>query len=79
MVSDLRLAFSRDPGVKKTYVQDLIKQDGDTLKRLIIQQQGYIMMCGPDWPVPTIHKSLGEMGIDVNEMMREGRYLEEVY
>jgi sulfite reductase alpha subunit-like flavoprotein len=79
VVSDLRLAFSRDPGVKKTYVQDLIKQDGDTLKRLIIQQQGYIMMCGPDWPVPTIHKSLGEMGIDVNEMMREGRYLEEVY
>jgi hypothetical protein len=36
-------------------------------------------MCGPDWPVPTIHKSLSEMGIDVNEMMREGRYLEEVY
>jgi len=73
------LAFSRDPGQKKTYVQDLIKQDGDMLKRLVLQKQGYIMMCGPDWPVPTIHKSLSEMGIDVNEMMREGRYLEEVY
>ena len=79
VVADLRLAFSRDPGQKKTYVQDLIKQDGDVLKRLVLQKQGYIMMCGPDWPVPTIHKSLSEMGIDVNEMMREGRYLEEVY
>ena len=79
VVGDLRLAFSRDPGVKKTYVQDLIKQDGDMLKRLVLQEKGYIMMCGPDWPVPTIHKSLNEMGIDVNEMMKEGRYLEEVY
>lgn len=38
-----------------------------------------IMMCGPDWPVPTIHKCLNEMGISIDEMMREGRYLEEVY
>ena len=29
IVSELRLAFSRDPGVKKTYVQDLIQKDGD--------------------------------------------------
>ena len=79
IVSDLRLAFSRDPHVKKTYVQDLIKQDGDILQRLIRDNKGYLMMCGPDWPVPTIHKSLGDMGIDIDEMMREGRYLEEVY
>jgi sulfite reductase alpha subunit-like flavoprotein len=38
-----------------------------------------IMMCGPDWPVPTVHKCLNEMGISIAEMMREGRYLEEVY
>eukprot|EP01047_Picozoa_sp_COSAG01_P005903 COSAG01_NODE_207_length_22017_cov_118.361164_26_plen_111_part_00 len=79
IISELRLAFSRDPGQKKTYVQDLIKQDGDLLQRLVLQQQGYIMMCGPDWPVPTIHSCLSEMGIDVNDMMKEGRYLEEVY
>jgi hypothetical protein len=38
-----------------------------------------IMMCRPDWPVPTVHKCLNEMGISIAEMMREGRYLEEVY
>ena len=33
---------------KKTYVQDLIKQDGEILKRLVVQKGGYIMMCG-EW------------------------------
>jgi sulfite reductase alpha subunit-like flavoprotein len=56
-----------------------VLQDGPNLQRLILQQKGYIMMCGPDWPVPALHRCLDEMGIDVNEMMKEGRYLEEVY
>ena len=56
-----------------------VLQDGPNLQRLILQQKGYIMMCGPDWPVPTIHKTLKKMGVSVDDMIKEGRYLEEVY
>jgi hypothetical protein len=37
---------------------DLTKQDGHVFEELIVRQKGYIMMCGPDWRVSTIHKSL---------------------
>ena len=78
IVKHLRLAFSRD-GPKKVYVQHLIAQDRELLRDLILKQKGYVMMCGPDWPVPTIKKTLKTMDIDLDELVRAGRYLEEVY
>ncbi|XP_013101350.2 nitric oxide synthase [Stomoxys calcitrans] len=40
------LALSREPNIKKTYVQDLIEQEFDSLYNLIVEQRGHIYVCG---------------------------------
>ncbi|KAI8337284.1 hypothetical protein BC941DRAFT_397347 [Chlamydoabsidia padenii] len=45
-VKSVRLAVSRQDINNKVYVQDLIKQDGDTLYDLIMNQDAAIYVCG---------------------------------
>ncbi|XP_030383405.1 nitric oxide synthase [Scaptodrosophila lebanonensis] len=40
------LALSRDPSIPKTYVQDLIEQEFDSLYDLIVQERGHVYVCG---------------------------------
>ncbi|XP_073826700.1 nitric oxide synthase isoform X1 [Musca autumnalis] len=40
------LALSREPDMKKTYVQDLIELEFDSLYNLIVEQRGHIYVCG---------------------------------
>ncbi|KAH8244204.1 hypothetical protein KR026_002328 [Drosophila bipectinata] len=40
------LALSREQAIPKTYVQDLIEQEFDSLYQLIVQEKGHIYVCG---------------------------------
>uniref|UniRef100_Q27571-2 Isoform 2 of Nitric oxide synthase n=1 Tax=Drosophila melanogaster TaxID=7227 RepID=Q27571-2 len=40
------LALSREQAIPKTYVQDLIEQEFDSLYQLIVQERGHIYVCG---------------------------------
>jgi benzoyl-CoA 2,3-dioxygenase component A len=43
---DISLAFSRVPGQEKRYVQDLIRERGAAVARLLSDEQTYIYVCG---------------------------------
>ena len=43
---DINLAFSREPGRPRTYVQDLIRERGDDVHRLLLDDNCYIYLCG---------------------------------
>ncbi len=43
---DVNLAFSRQPGQPKQYVQDLIRARGDALARLLQDENSYFYICG---------------------------------
>jgi benzoyl-CoA 2,3-dioxygenase component A len=43
---DVNLAFSRFPGQPKRYVQDLIRERGDAVSRLLLDENAYIYICG---------------------------------
>jgi len=43
---DINLAFSREPGQPKTYVQDLIRARGRDVERLLRDDNCYIYLCG---------------------------------
>lgn len=40
------VAFSREPGQKKTYVQELIRREGDLIKKSLVEKKGYCYICG---------------------------------
>uniref|UniRef100_A0A034WS92 Nitric oxide synthase n=1 Tax=Bactrocera dorsalis TaxID=27457 RepID=A0A034WS92_BACDO len=40
------LALSRESNIPKTYVQDLIEKEFDSLYKLIVEEQGHIYVCG---------------------------------
>ncbi|KAL9928212.1 nitric oxide synthase isoform 1-T6 [Glossina fuscipes fuscipes] len=40
------LALSREPNTPKTYVQDLIEQEFDSLYDLIVEERGHVYVCG---------------------------------
>lgn len=46
LLTDLRLAFSRDQA-KKIYIQHKISEDGDKLFDLLTRQKGHFYLCGP--------------------------------
>ena len=88
LVTRLGLAFSRDQK-EKIYIQHRIKEDGELLKRLFLEEEGYFYLCGPTWPVPDVRDAVA-MGIDpenakkgntevVERLKDEGRYILEVY
>jgi benzoyl-CoA 2,3-dioxygenase component A len=43
---DINLAFSRVPGEPKRYVQDLVRERGDEVARLLSDEHCYIYVCG---------------------------------
>jgi NADPH-ferrihemoprotein reductase len=42
----IRTAFSRQPGVPKTYVQQLISEDREKIADSILTKKGYVYICG---------------------------------
>ncbi|VDH91962.1 sulfite reductase (NADPH) flavoprotein alpha-component, partial [Mytilus galloprovincialis] len=52
-------AFSREPGIKKTYVQDLIKRNGRDIYKMIVKENGHFYICGSI-----------QMASDVKKMLR---------
>ncbi|MGH8750659.1 MAG: benzoyl-CoA oxygenase, partial [Burkholderiales bacterium] len=43
---DINFAFSRVPGQPKKYVQELIRERGDKVTRLLLDEHCYIYICG---------------------------------
>src|SRR5262249_10564485 len=43
---DINLAFSREPDKPKTYVQDLLRQRGSDVARLLEDENCYVYICG---------------------------------
>merc|ERR1719357_1831623 len=41
-----RVALSREEGVKRQYVQDLVKEDGELVYKLWVEEEGTIFVCG---------------------------------
>lgn len=89
LLTDLRLAFSRDQA-KKIYIQHKIAEDGDRLFELLTKHKGHFYLCGPTWPVPDIKAALisafvkgGYTAEEAEEylekMKEEERYVLEVY
>lgn len=46
IISELHLAFSREAKTPKTYVQDLLAQHKDTVRQILVEQQGQFFICG---------------------------------
>lgn len=91
VITDLRLAFSRDQK-HKVYIQHLILEDKEQLAGYFRNDQGYFYMCGPTWPVPDVKNAICEglvasvQGFTMEEadeyleeLKEEGRYVLEVY
>lgn len=87
----LHVAFSREPGTPKTYVQDLVLHAGDQLWALL-QSGGKVYICGDARRMaPDVRKGfcevaqrLGSMtAIEAEnwmaQMIADGKYLEDVW
>lgn len=89
-----RVAYSRDgpEGAKRTYVQDLILKDKDSVWDLLGDQRGTLIISGSSNKMPAavrgaisnIAEDCGKMPKEdalkfVNEMEREGRLVEECW
>ena len=46
VVSELNVAFSREPGAEKIYVQDLLAKHTELIKDLMLNKQGHFFVCG---------------------------------
>lgn len=91
VITDLRLAFSRDQK-HKVYIQHLILEDKTKLAEYFRQDGGYFYMCGPTWPVPDVKQAICEGLVSsiedftmedaddyLEELKEHGRYVLEVY
>ncbi|KDR73969.1 hypothetical protein GALMADRAFT_250695 [Galerina marginata CBS 339.88] len=89
-----RAAFSRDgpEGEKRTYVQDLIRQDAEQIWRLVGEHKGWLLISGSSNKMPAAVKdavafaaekhggySAEEARKYVDLMVREGRLIEECW
>ena len=54
----LRLAFSRDAGGPKVYIQHLMEQDGRLLADALHRDGGSFYLCGPTWPEPDVEAAI---------------------
>jgi NADPH-ferrihemoprotein reductase len=54
------LAFSREEGKPKVYVQDLMRQEAQTVSTILTEKRGYIYLCGST-----------RMGQDVQALLKE--------
>jgi cytochrome P450/NADPH-cytochrome P450 reductase len=87
----LHVAFSREPGLAKVYVQEHIRAQGETLRRLLAGG-AYVYICGdaramaPDVQSAFIEVMQAAGGMDVAQataafeaLRSEGRYLQDVW
>ncbi|KAI5980915.1 riboflavin synthase domain-like protein [Pisolithus albus] len=89
-----RVAFSRDgpEGMKRTYVQDLILKDKDSIWNLLNDQRGTLIISGSSNKMPAaVRRAISNIAEDcgkmlkedalkfVNDMEREGRLIEECW
>ncbi|KAI6029927.1 riboflavin synthase domain-like protein [Pisolithus microcarpus] len=89
-----RVAFSRDgpEGTKRTYVQDLILKDKDSVWDLLNDQRGTLIISGSSNKMPAaVRRAISNIAEDcgkmlkedalkfVNEMERQGRLIEECW
>ncbi len=84
------IAFPRDQK-KKIYIQHKMAEDGETLARMLREENGVFYLCGPTWPVPDVYEILvGALvkhgGMKTTEaadylegLKEEERYVLEVY
>ena len=79
-LTGLRTAFSRSG--QRHYVQDALRQDGDTLRRLI-GLGAKIMVCGGRDMAQGVREALSDIlapnGVTAASLKSEGRYAEDVY
>lgn len=89
-----RVAFSRDgqEGEKRTYVQDLIRQDSEQIWKLVDEQKSWVLISGSSNKMPTAVKEAIAFAVEthggfsveeakryVHSMMTEGRLIEECW
>ncbi|XP_055678223.1 NADPH-dependent diflavin oxidoreductase 1 [Lutzomyia longipalpis] len=80
-VLKLITAFSRDQE-EKIYVQHRIKENGDLLRTLLIEQDGYFLVAGSSKNMPQSVKEALNVVIgeeNVQKMLTTGRYQEETW
>ncbi|ODM95587.1 Nitric oxide synthase [Orchesella cincta] len=58
ILSDIFLALSREPSVKKTYVQDLLRREGDAVARQIMKEGGHVYVCGDCTMAEDVYQTL---------------------
>lgn len=84
---DINLGFSRVPGEPKRYVQDLLRERGADVARLLRDDNTYIYLCGLKGMEKGVEEAFTALcqanGLDWNalrpQMLREGRYHVETY
>ncbi len=84
---DVRLAFSREPGRDKRYVQDELRADAEVLAELLRNEDSYLYICGHKRMEAGVEAALAEIcadhGMDWAELkprLRQyGRYHVETY
>jgi benzoyl-CoA 2,3-dioxygenase component A len=84
---DINLAFSREPGQKKTYVQDLIRARGEEVVKLLQDDDCFIYLCGlkdmESGVVEALRDVCGQHGLDWDtvkpELLEKSRLHIETY
>ena len=84
---DINFAFSRVPGGPKQYVQDVIRQRGADVVRMLRDEQCYVYVCGlkgmEDGVTEAFRDACRAQGLDwdalLPEMRAQGRYHLETY
>lgn len=46
MISELNVAFSREPDQEKTYVQDVLSRHRELIVNILVEQKGQFFVCG---------------------------------
>jgi sulfite reductase alpha subunit-like flavoprotein len=75
----LGLAFSRDTPGRKEYVQNRISENKERLLKDLLCKRGYLYLCGSKSSARDIEGLIGDIGISVQDLKDEGRYMREVY
>lgn len=52
------LALSREPNVKKTYVQDLLLEAAKDVYRMMVEEQGFVYVCGDVTMAENVYETL---------------------
>ena len=84
---DINFGFSRVPGEPKRYVQDLLRERGADVARLLMDDNTYVYLCGLKGMEKGVEEAFTELcranGLDWNALRRQlllqGRYHVETY